>query len=272
MVHIFFASVFQYNQKQKGDVKKLKNIIQKQSPNFTAGRRTWTPDIIVNHITDGHFPGSINWVMNPAAKVSYHFMVSQTGEVYQMVNIVDTAWSNGTTTNGANNDNRHSKIEAVRKRNVNANLYTISIGYEGRHSITRGALSPKQTEAGISLMVHIRDEVQNIWGEKIPLGNIVGHKDIAPLWRPHCPGTKFPRDVMVTQLQIRDDISNMGGKNNVPDRWAADAWEWAQKELRMDGTRPRDNMTRQEAMVLLKRLHRLTNEGTRFAGPEGLIS
>ena len=262
------------------------NIIDKKTPNFTPGRQSWQPDIIVNHITDGHFPGSINWVMNPQSRVSYHFMVSHSGAVYQLVNLVDTAWANGTTTNGANNDNKHSLLELVRTRNVNANLYTISIGYEGRHAITRGALSPKQMEAGISLIAHIRDEVRRIWDIHIPFENIVGHRDIAPIWRSHCPGAKFPLYEMIQQLQIRDDIACMGKNNNVPavterngqtgraepDGWAADAWAWAIKELRMDGTRPRDSMTRQEAMVLMKRLHGLTRTETRLIGSREQVS
>ena len=237
------------------------NIIGKRTPNFTPGRQNWQPDIIVNHITDGHFPGSVNWVMNPQSRVSYHFMVSHSGAVYQLVNLIDTAWANGTTTNGANNDNRHSLLELVRTRNVNANLYTISIGYEGRHSITRGALSPRQTEAGISLIAHIRDEVRRIWDLHIPFENIVGHRNITPIWRPHCPGAKFPLYEMIQELQIRAGSDGPG-----PDLWAAEAWTWAINELRMDGTRPRDNMTRQEAMVLLKRLHSLIRSEMRLTG------
>jgi len=39
--------------------------------------------------------------------------------------------------------------------------------------------------------------------------------------------------------------------------WAVEAWEWAKKYLEMDGTRPRDNITRQEVVTLLHRLYNL---------------
>lgn len=37
--------------------------------------------------------------------------------------------------------------------------------------------------------------------------------------------------------------------------WAQDAWEWAKAEKIMDGTRPRDAMTRQEAVTMLHRVY-----------------
>ena len=39
-----------------------------------------------------------------------------------------------------------------------------------------------------------------------------------------------------------------------PDAWAADAWSWAKRMGYMDGTRPRDPVTRQELAVVLDRI------------------
>ena len=233
-------------------------IIGRPSPNMNTGRRGWVPDIVVCHITDGHFPGSINWVTNPASQVSYHFMVSQSGEVFQCVDIENTAWANGTANSGARNDSRHSLLDAVRDRAVNANLYTISIGFEGRHVYTKGALSPKQVTAAAALICHIRAEVFLTWGAEIPLdrAHIVGHTDIAPLWRPNCPGVKFPFDDIILMAQMVS-LQPMPNSSHELDPWAIDAWAWAMDNLRMDGTRPRDNITRKEVMTLLYRLYRL---------------
>lgn len=41
---------------------------------------------------------------------------------------------------------------------------------------------------------------------------------------------------------------------NVPSSWAKEAWEWAKKEKLLDGTRPKDTLTREEFAVVLKRL------------------
>lgn len=40
-----------------------------------------------------------------------------------------------------------------------------------------------------------------------------------------------------------------------PDKWAAEAWQKAKDKGVLDGTRPRDNMTRQELAVVLDRLN-----------------
>ena len=179
------------------------DITKKLTPNRNVGRSGWIPDIIVCHITEGSFPGSIDWVTNPKSKVSYHFMVSKTGTVTQCVEIANTAWANGTTTGTASNSNQHSRLAAVRERNVNANFYTISIGFEGRISENIGNLPPAQLAAAVELIRHIRAEVKGLFGKLIPLEreNIVAHSDVAPKWSPDCPGAKFPFNEILHQLE-----------------------------------------------------------------------
>ena len=59
---------------------------------------------------------------------------------------------------------------------------------------------------------------------------------------------------------FRADVKKLlGGANvavdkNAPSVWAKDAWTWAKKEGYLDGTRPKDNITREEFAVVLKRL------------------
>lgn len=47
---------------------------------------------------------------------------------------------------------------------------------------------------------------------------------------------------------------NMTQDKNQPSDWAKEAWEWAKQQGLLDGTRPKDNLTRQELAVVLKRL------------------
>jgi len=218
---------------------------------MTPKRQGHIPDIIVCHITDGAFPGSISWVTNPQSEVSYHYMISRSGEITQCVDIENTAWANGTSNNGTR-DNRHSRLAAVRDRRINANLYTVSIGFEGLHSETQGALTLEQTSAAVSTIELIRDQIIDIWGTEIPVSrdNIVGHACITPLHRPNCPGNLFPFERIINHLQALENYLTSS-----PDAWAKEGWLWAMEELQTDGTRPRDNITRQEAMVLLHRLH-----------------
>jgi len=180
------------------------NIIQRTSPNHTRGRDAQMPELIVNHITEGAFPGSINWVSNPASQVSYHFMVSKAGQITQCVNICDTAWANGTSNNpNDNRANRHSTLPLVRKRNINANSYSVSIGFEGRFNETGGTLTPPQFRAAVKLYSFIRKEIYKIWGKVFPISrkHIVGHYEITPKTRPNCPGSRFPFKQLIEELE-----------------------------------------------------------------------
>ena len=179
------------------------NIITRISPNQNKGRQGWTPDIIACHITEGSFDGTVSWITDPASGVSYHYVVSQDGRIVQAVDIANTAWANGTTSGMASNSNKYSRIAAVRDRNVNANLYTISIGFEGRLSEKQGDLTAVQLMAGVTLIAFIRNEVKRLFGITIPITreNIVGHADITPQWKPNCPGPAFPFEEIIKQLK-----------------------------------------------------------------------
>ena len=41
---------------------------------------------------------------------------------------------------------------------------------------------------------------------------------------------------------------------NMPSDWAKEAWNWTKKEGYLDGNRPKENMTREEMAIVLKRL------------------
>lgn len=72
------------------------NIIERTSPNRTGGRGGRRIDRVVYHHTGGNFDASLNWVLNPASQVSYHYMINQGGQVWRTVPEGDTAWANGT--------------------------------------------------------------------------------------------------------------------------------------------------------------------------------
>jgi len=232
-------------------------IVQKKSPNFAKGRQGRTPDIIVCHITEGAFDGAVSWLTNPASQVSSHFVVAQDGRVTQLVAIEDTAWANGTTTGTDSRGNRHSRLQAVRDRNVNANSYTISIEHEGKFSQTGGALTPEQQKATTELMRHIRNEVKRIYSFEIPVtrDNIVGHADIVPLWKPNCPGFRFPFDEILTALQEKTLLQS-------PNDWARFAWQWGIESRLTDGTNPQGIPTREQMLQLLYNYNNFINSSS----------
>ena len=73
------------------------NIVQKpvSANNYSEGRQSQRPDLIVIHVTQGGKGAVARWFDNPRAQVSAHYLVTQAGEVWQFVDEVDTAYHAG---------------------------------------------------------------------------------------------------------------------------------------------------------------------------------
>lgn len=88
----------------------------------------------------------------------------------------------------------------------------------------------------------------------IPLANMVQHN--------HWNGKNCPATIRSTPGAWEDFLALCGGTPQEPEEpptdqpavWAAEAWAWAKAMGLMDGTRPTDNITRQELAVVLDRL------------------
>ena len=67
------------------------------SPNYTGGSRPddFSVRYVVIHDTEGGCAASLNWLLNPDAGGSAHFLVCQDGTVYQLVRVHDIAWHAG---------------------------------------------------------------------------------------------------------------------------------------------------------------------------------
>lgn len=190
-------------------MKKEFKITKKSSPNKMS-RNGWKPDMIVSHIAEGTYDGTISWLCNPKSQASAHFVISKKGEITQLVDIREAAWGNGTSTDSKkNNHYSKSSLKIVRDRKTNANYYTISIEHEGFYNQGKGKLTPEQLEATIWLHKYIIDEVKNIYGIEIPLDreHIVGHYQIDPIRKPNCPGSNFQFDEILKAL--RGDVIDL---------------------------------------------------------------
>ena len=195
------------------------NIAQVKSPNATP-RQGNRPDIIVSHIVEGTYDGTVAWVLKSKSQVSYHFIVARDGQITQAVPLESMAWANGTSlTAGDRRHSSNSTLAIVRERGINANNYTISIGFEGFLREQNGGLDPLQLNAAVWLIGHIRSEVRNIFGTDIPVSRtrFVGHNEITPLHRPDCPGSAFPFDEIIRRLgnpQGSQSNDNQGKSQN----------------------------------------------------------
>ncbi len=64
--------------------------------NFTKAHRSPTSlRSIVVHVTEGAFWGSVQWLQNPRAHASSHFIVARSGRIVQLVHVSDIAWHAG---------------------------------------------------------------------------------------------------------------------------------------------------------------------------------
>jgi len=93
------------------------------------------------------------------------------------------------------------------------------------------------------------------WG----IDKVKKHQDFSGKYCPHrtldLGWDRFLKMVQ-TELNNLKGGSNMNNDKNIPSNWAKEAWEWAIKNSITDGTRPKDNVTREELVTMLYRYHK----------------
>ena len=150
------------------------------SPNFGTRYSGKTIDSIVLHYTgmaDG--PGAEDWLTNPEARVSSHYLVHEDGEVVQMVREVDRAWHAGI---GCWHGERDMNSVSVGIEIVNRGH--LSWG-EGEADGPLDPFPDAQIEAVIALCLDV------IGRHGIEPTRVLGHSDLAP-HRKRDPGEAFP--------------------------------------------------------------------------------
>ena len=144
------------------------------SPNFSSreGRKI---NSIVDHITQGSFPGCMYWLQNPVSKASSNYIVTKLGRIIQLVKEGDKAWANGTYNHGS-----WDLYDGT-----NPNLTTISIEHEG--------LSGEPfTEAQYQSSLFLHRELIAKYSLPIDEEHIIGHYRLDSVNKSNCPGSGFP--------------------------------------------------------------------------------
>ena len=174
--------------------------------------------IILHHwgATGQTFEGVCAWFENPSCQTSAHYVV-EGGRVACLVNLSDTAYHAGVW--GAN---------------------LTSIGIECR---------PEMSDADLETVCELVAYLYKVYGE-LP---IYGHKDFSPT---ACPGKYYSQLGYIHDraLELMQGDSKPSADANEPSEWAKDAWAKAHELGLMDGTRPHDNVTREELAAVLVRL------------------
>jgi N-acetylmuramoyl-L-alanine amidase len=146
------------------------NIIQKPSPNHDT-RHGQPIDMLVFHYTDMlSCDEAVARLQDKEAQVSAHYVVSEAGEIFQLVDEAQRAWHAGESHWRGHN-------------NINARSVGIEICNPG-HSNGYVEFSVRQMKSVIKLAAEI------IARHEIPTRNVVGHSDVAFL-RKMDPGELF---------------------------------------------------------------------------------
>ena len=146
------------------------DIIDQPSPNHDA-RAGQTIDMLVLHYTGMQsLEEAVVRLTNPDAKVSAHYLVAESGEVFRMVDEKDRAW--------------HAGVSFWRgETNINARSIGVEIENPG-HAFGYRPFPEVQISSLILLCRKILRQ------HTIPSRNVVGHSDVAPA-RKEDPGELF---------------------------------------------------------------------------------
>jgi N-acetylmuramoyl-L-alanine amidase len=137
------------------------------SPNCGARRQGVRPDLIVLHYTGMQsFAAARDRLCDPGSDVSAHYLITERGEILQLVAEELRAWHAGTGQWGG-------------VRDVNSRSIGIELVNTGAHPF------PEPQMDGLEWLLR---EITGRW--RIPPERVIGHSDLAPL-RKSDPGPRF---------------------------------------------------------------------------------
>lgn len=146
------------------------DLIETPSPNFDD--RSLPITMVVLHYTGMPDAASaIQWLANPASRVSAHYVVTEDGHVVRMVDEARRAWHAGRSHWRGTDDINSASI----------GIEIVNPGHEWGYR----PFPDTQIDALIPLLHDIMQR------HRITRGNVVGHSDIAPA-RKQDPGELFP--------------------------------------------------------------------------------
>ena len=190
-----------------------------------------TPEFIVVHNTanDASARNEVAYMISNNNQVSFHYAIDDK-EIIQGIPENRNAWHAGDGGSGPGN----------RKGIAIEICYSLSGGqrFIDAEKLAAKFIAFKLKEKG--------------WG----IDKVKKHQDFSGKYCPHRTldmGWQRFLDMVKSELDKLKGGATVEEKN-VPSSWAKEAWEWAKKEGLLDGTRPKDPLTREEFAVVLKRL------------------
>ena len=175
-------------------MKLIKNI---KSPNFNSRNKKKVKFIIIHYTALKNYKEAISFLCNPKNNVSSHFLISQKGDIYNLVDVNKRAWHAG-----------------LSYWNGYRDLNSISIGIELDFSYSNK--NNKYSHKMITALIKTIKKLKEIYNIKDKY--ILGHSDIAP-FRKIDPGPKFPWYKLYSANLGFNPIKNKSIKNVSIIRW-----------------------------------------------------
>lgn len=155
----------------------VSELVHRVVPSPNHGKRLLPVSMLVLHYTEMKpVESAVERLCDPEAEVSAHYLISEEGEVIQLVSEAHRAWHSGS-----------SYWRGI--KDVNSASIGIELDHPGHDEANGGyrGFSEAQFEALVPLVSRIVKQYD------IPRANVVGHSDVAPI-RKLDPGELFPWD------------------------------------------------------------------------------
>ena len=198
----------------------MKIIDPKLKLAYYPGDRSKTTDLICHHVTSDSTVEAIHkyhlglgW-----AGIAYNYFVDKKGNIYI---------------------GRPEKCRGGHTQNYNH--CSIGICFEG--NFEKEYMNDAQLAAGQWLIEDIKKRYPGI--------NVGKHSQYNAT---ACPGKKFPFVMMTNPVHgTPEQEIVVDPEINLPSAWAEESWDWAIALGITDGTRPQDNITREQVVTMLWR-------------------
>ena len=175
----------------------MKLINNFKSPNFDKRKGSRILFIIIHYTALPNCSEAISYLCNSKNKVSSHFLISQKGDIYYLVDEAKRAWHAG-----------------ISYWNGYQDLNSLSIGIE--LDFSNNSANNKYSRTMITTLIKLIKKLKKKYN--IQNENVLGHSDIAP-YRKIDPGPKFPWHILnKNNISFRPFKKNII-KSNLIKKW-----------------------------------------------------
>ena len=175
----------------------MKYITKYKSPNYNSRNKSKIQLIIIHYTALSNSKEAISYLCTKENKVSAHYLISQDGDIYYLVNERFRAWHAG---------------QSYWQDIVDVNSFSIGIELDYNPNGNNNKFSSKMISSLKKLILKIKNKY------KVDKKNILAHSDIAP-FRKKDPGKYFPWKLLRNE-KILSNFQNITKK----DREIIEGW------------------------------------------------